>query len=342
MTPADNTNAASELLLYQTDDGQTRVQVRVQQETVWLSQAQMSELFATTKQNISLHTRNIFEEGELVEESVVKEYLTTAADGKQYSTRHYNLDVIISVGYRVRSHRGTQFRQWATARLREYIVKGFTLDDQRLKEGGLGADYFDELLDRIRDIRASEKRFYQKVCDIYQTSVDYDASHAMTQEFFQTVQNKLHYAIHGRTAAEMIAERADAAQPNMGLTTWKNAPAGRIRKADTDVAKNYLTEDEMKQLRLIVDQYLSFAEFQAQNRQPMTMADWKTKLDAFLTLNGCEVLTHAGSVSASDAKDHAAQEFAQYKAQRRQAEDAAAEAEFEQLAERLKNIPPAT
>ena len=224
----------------------------------------MAELYQTTKQNISLHIQNILDEKELQSEAVVKEYLTTAADGKRYRTLHYSLDMILAVGYRVRSARGTAFRQWATARLRELLVKGFTLDDERIKAGRtLGADYFDELLARIRDIRASERLFYQKITDIYATSIDYDANAEMTQLFFQTVQNKMHWAAHGHTAAEIVRSRADAAKPNMGLTTWKNAPAGPIRKADVTIAKNYLTQEEIEALNLIVSAYLDFAELQA-------------------------------------------------------------------------------
>ena len=276
---------SSQILLYQTDDGHSRIEVRLENETVWLSQKLMAELFQTTKQNISLHTRNIFKEGELEKASVVKEYLTTAADGKSYLTNFYNLDVIISVGYRVRSYRGTQFRQWATERLREYIVKGFTLDDERLQEPG-GLDYFDELLERIRTIRASEKRFYQKIRDIYATSIDYDPNHPMSGEFFATVQNKLHYAITGRTADELIAERSDATKPYMGLTNCKGSGRRRrFSKADVIVDKNYLNEEELSTLNLIVSQYLDFAEMQARIRKPMYMADWKAKLDASLTLN---------------------------------------------------------
>lgn len=332
-----NPDEGSEFLLYQTEDGQTRVQVRVLDETVWLTQLQMAELFQTTKQNISLHIRNVYAEGELETGATVKEYLTVQQEGNRAVERqiaYYNLDVIISVGYRVRSHRGTQFRQWATKQLRELIVKGFVLDDERLKEGrSLGQDYFDELLERIRDIRASERRFYQKICDIYSTSVDYEASHPLTQEFFKTVQNKLHWAIHGHTAAEIIAERADGTKPNMGLTTWKNAPKGRIRKADTEVAKNYLTEEEISNLNLIVDQYLSFAEFQARQRKTMTMADWKTKLDAFLTLNDRDILTHAGTISADDAKELAIREFEKYEAQRRRLEVETPTSDFDKFVE---------
>ncbi|MBU4480599.1 virulence RhuM family protein [Patescibacteria group bacterium] len=289
---------SSQILLYQTEDGHNRIEVRLENETVWLSQGLMAELFQATKQNISLHIHNIFKEGELDKHSVVKEYLTTARDGKRYKTKYYNLDVIISVGYRVRSYRGTQFRQWATERLREYIVKGFTLDDERLQEPG-GLDYFDELIERIRAIRASEKRFYQKIREIYATSIDYNSNHPISREFFATVQNKLHYAITGHTAAELIAERSDATKPYMGLTNWKGSRRRRrFSKADVIVAKNYLNEEELSTLNLIVSQYLDFAELQARGRKPMYMADWKAKLDAFLTLNYQDILTDAGHVSA--------------------------------------------
>jgi hypothetical protein len=336
---------SSEFLLYQTEDGQTRVQVRFAEETVWLSQGQMAELFQTTKQNISLHIRNVFEEGELEPGATVKQYLTVQNEGNrrvERSIEYYNLDVIISVGYRVRSHRGTQFRQWATQRLREYILKGFVLDDERLKEGRrLGNDYFDELLERIRDIRASERRFYQKITDIYATSVDYDPRHPLTCEFFATVQNKLHWAIHGQTAAELIVRRADASQPNMGLTAWKNGPGGRIRKADTESAKNYLTHEELSELNLIVDQYLSFAELQARQRKAMTMADWKSKLDAFLVLNDREILDHAGTITAELAKETAAREFDKYEAYRRSLEAECPTSDFDHFVEQVKKLPEA-
>jgi len=326
---------SSQILLYQTDDGHSRIEVRLENEPVWLSQKLMAELFQTTKQNISLHTRNIFKEGELEETSVIKEYLTTAADGKSYLTNFYNLDVIISVGYRVRSYRGTQFRQWATERLREYIVKGFTLDDERLQEPG-GLDYFDELLERIRTIRASEKRFYQKIRDIYATSIDYDPNHPMSGEFFATVQNKLHYAITGRTAAELIAERADATKPYMGLTNWKGSKRRRrFSKADVIVAKNYLNEEELSTLNLIVSQYLDFAELQARGRKPMYMADWKAKLDAFLTLNDRDILTDAGRVSAQLAKELADREFEKYQNQQRKIETDTANEELDRTVKRI-------
>jgi hypothetical protein len=274
----------SEFLLYQTQDKRTQIDVRLEGETVWLTQSQMVDLFQTTKQNISLHIRNVFEEGELQEAGTVKEYLTVQTEGGRSVSRkvaHYNLDVIISVGYRVKSHRGTQFRIWATQRLREYLVKGFTLDDQRLAEGGERSRYFDELLERVRAIRASERMFWQKVTDIYATSIDYDVNAPVTRDFFATVQNKFHFAIHGHTAAEIVVERANADKANMGLTTWKNAPDGPIRKTDVSIAKNYLQEEEMRQLNLIVDQYLSFAELQARQKKPMHMADWVRKLHDF-------------------------------------------------------------
>jgi hypothetical protein len=239
----------SELILYQTEDNRTRIEVRLENETVWLSLNQLAELFQRDKSVISRHIKNLFEEGELRPESVVANFATTAADAKTYQVEYFNLDVIISVGYRVKSQRGTQFRIWATQRLREYIVKGFTLDDERLKQGGTRNEYYDELLQRIREIRISERNFYRKICDIYQTSVDYDPGAEMTQRFFQTVQNKMHWAVHGRTAAEVIHQRASAVKPHMGLTSWKGA---KVRKPDVAIAKNYLTGEEMKKLSLIV------------------------------------------------------------------------------------------
>jgi hypothetical protein len=336
-------NPEGEFLLYQTDDGETRLQVRLVDETVWLSQRLMAELFEKTVPTINEHVRSIYEEGELQRGPTIRKFRIVQTEGDRAIEREvdfYNLDVIISIGYRVRSHRGTQFRQWATQRLREYLIKGFVLDDERLKEGrGLGRDYFDELLERIRDIRASERRFYQKITDIYATSIDYDPQHALTQEFFATVQNKLHWAIHGHTAAEIIAERADAGKPNMGLTTWRNAPRGRVRRADVEVAKNYLNEEEMRRLNLLVDQYLSFAEFQAGERRPMAMADWKTKLDAFLTLNGREILNHAGRISAELARETAEREFDRYEARRRRREAELPTSDFDRFVERLRALP---
>jgi hypothetical protein len=331
----------SEIILYQTEDNRTRIEVRLENETVWLAQAQMAELFQTSVPNVSMHIRNVLKEGELQADSVVKDFLTTAADGKKYQVAFYNLDMIIAIGYRIRSQRGTQFRQWATQRLREYIVKGFTLDDERLKQGGTKNEYFDELLQRIREIRLSERNFYRKICDIYQTSVDYDPSAEMTQLFFQTVQNKMHWAVHGQTAAEVIHRRANAAQSHMGLTSWKGA---KPRKPDVAIAKNYLTEEELKKLGLIVTQYLDFAELQALERRPMTMRDWIAKLDAFLRAGDRDILEHAGSISAEEAKQTAELEFEKFDRQRRQLEDAQADAQFaqgvENLARKAKQLKP--
>ena len=298
----------SEILLYQTEDGQTKIDVKIEGETVWLAQAQMVELFQTSKQNVSLHINNIFKEGELNELSVVKEYLTTASDGKKYKTKFYNLDVIISVGYRVKSHRGTQFRMWATQRLREYIIKGFTMNDDLLKKAG-GGNYFDELLARIRDIRSSEKVFYRKVLEIYATSVDYDPRAKATQTFFQTVQNKMHYSAHGKTAAELIHERADASKPFMGLTSWAGV---RPKKGDAESAKNYLAEQELDVLNRIVNMYIEFAELQAIQKRPMVMAEWIVKLDEFMKISGRDVLEHAGKVSHELAMLKAKDEYDKY------------------------------
>ncbi|MDP4854132.1 MAG: virulence RhuM family protein [Saprospiraceae bacterium] len=298
---------SSNLLIYQTQDGSTKIQVQLTDNTVWLTQADMVELFQTTKQNISLHIKNIFEEGELDENSVVKEYLTTAADGKNYRTKGYNLDVIISVGYRVKSLWGTQFRIWATERLREYLIKGFTMNDDLLKKGG---GYFDELLDRIRDIRSSEKVFYRKVLEIYSTSVDYDARASITQQFFQTVQNKLHWATHGHTAAELIFQRANAQLPFMGLKVFKDKMP---TKQEIGVAKNYLSEEELAVLNRLVSAYLDIAEINAMQRKPMHMKDWIAVLDGFIKMSMQDVLTHAGNISAEIAQQKALAEYESYK-----------------------------
>lgn len=302
----------SEIIIYQTEKGQTKIEVFLSNETVWLSQKQMSVLFQTTKQNISLHINNVFKERELIQDLVVKEYLTTADDGKRYKTKYYNLDVIISVGYRVKSHRGTQFRIWATQQLKEYLIKGFVLDDERLKSGNQ-MNYFDELLERIRDIRSSEKIFYQKVKDIYTTSIDYDSNADLSKDFYATVQNKLHWAVHQHTAAELIKKRVNAEKQNMGLTTWKGE---KIRKSDVTVAKNYLSEDELKQLNLLVEQYLAFAQAQAQAKKPMYMKDWIKKLNDILTINEREILEDAGKVRKSLADEIAAVEYDKYKEKR--------------------------
>jgi len=324
----------SEIVLYQTEDGKSHIQVRLDEGTVWLTQAIMAELFQTTKQNVSLHIKNIFTEGELEEISVVKEYLTTAADNKNYAVKFYNLDMILAVGYRVRSIRGTQFRQWATENLREYLIKGFVMDDERLKSGKhLGTDYFDELLERIRDIRASEKRFYQKIKDIYALSIDYDPKAQATREFFGIVQNKLHYAIAGQTAAEIITGRADAEAPNMGLTAWSGA---KVRKHDVTVAKNYLTAEEIGQLNRFVTMYLDYAEDQAQRRQPVHMKDWREKLDAFIQFNERNVLIDAGAVAMGDAKAFAREEYDRFNERRLAEADEQAEKEFQALAKEIE------
>jgi hypothetical protein len=301
-----------QFLLYQTEDGQTRIECRLQHGSIWLSQRDMLELFQTSKQNISLHLQNIYEEGELLPEATVKKYLTVQTEGQRQVTRavdHYNLAAIISVGYRVRSRRGTQFRIWATERLREYLVKGFTMDDDRLKQAG-GGNYFEELLARIRDIRSSERVFWQKVLDIYASSIDYDARAETSLLFFKTVQNKMHWAAHGHTAAEIVHCRSDAAQPNMGLTSWSG---DRPRKTDVVIAKNYLAADEIESLNRIVTAYLEFAELQALNRRPMSMADWITKLDDFLRLSDRDILGHAGKISHDAAKVKAETEYEAYR-----------------------------
>lgn len=302
---------ASEIILYQTEDGQTKIQTRLENETVWLSQAQMASLFGKAKSTISEHIKNVFEEGELRQDSVVRNYRTTAADGKDYQTNFYNLDVIISVGYRVKSVRGTQFRIWATQRLREYIVKGFTLNDDVLKEAG-GGTYFEELLERIRDIRASEKVFWRKVLDIYATSVDYDPRAKTSQLFFKTIQNKMHWAAHGQTAAEVIYNRIDAAKPYLGLTTFKGE---QPTKKETTIAKNYLNAQEMNVLNRMVTAYLELAELQALNRKPMYMKDWLQRADDFIKMTGNNILTHAGTVSHKKALEKANENYNAYKDQ---------------------------
>ncbi|OQX28315.1 MAG: hydroxyacid dehydrogenase [Desulfobacteraceae bacterium IS3] len=324
---------SSEILLYQTEDGKSRIEVRLENETVWLSQKMLSELFQVTVPTINEHIKNIFKELELNEHSVIRNFRITAADGKSYLTNFYNLDMIIAIGYRVRSHRGTQFRQWATERLREYMIKGFVLDDERLKEGlNFAGDYFDELLERIRDIRASEKRFYQKIRDIYKLAIDYDSQAEETQEFFKIVQNKLHWAITGKTAAELIAERADADKPNMGLTSWKGA---KVRKSDVTVAKNYLNEDEIRQLNRIVTMYLDYAEMQAEQRQPVYMKEWKEKLDAFLKFNEKDILRNAGKVSMEIAKNLAVTEYERFDFKRLEYDKDKDDEEFEQIAKQI-------
>ena len=328
----------SGLILYQTEDGRTCLQVRLQGETVWLSLNQMADLFQRDKSVISRHIKNVFEERELARDSVVAESATTAADGKTYQVEFYNLDVIISVGYRVKSHRGTQFRIWATQRLREYIVKGFTMDDERLKNppGKGQKDYFDEQLERIRDIRSSERRFYQKVLDIYATSVDYTPDTEMSQQFFAAVQNKMHWAAHGQTAAEVIHARVDAGQPFMGLKTTR--PGGIIRKEDVSIAKNYLDSEELGTLNRIVNAYIEFAELRALQRKVMTMRDWITKLDEFLKLSEYELLDHAGKISADQAKMKAELEYDRYRAFL-DSQPRAVDLDFDKAVSEMKKLP---
>ncbi len=327
----------SQILFYQSEDGTSRIEVRLEEGTVWLSQALIAELYQITKQTTGHHIRNIFDENELSPEATVRQYLTVQTEGSrtvQRSIEYYNLDMILAIGYRVRSHRGTQFRRWATERLREYLIKGFVLDDERLKEGrSIGADYFDELLERIRDIRASEKRFYQKIRDIYTLAIDYDPQAETTLGFFRIVQNKLHWAIAGHTAAEIIAERADASKPNMGLTSWKGA---KVRKRDVTVAKNYLNETEIRQLNRIITMYLDYAEMQAERKQPVYMIEWKEKLDAFLKFNEREILEDSGKVSMEIAQSLALEEYEKFSIRRLAEDTAASDTEFENISKKIE------
>lgn len=331
----------SSIIFYQTEDGRTRIECRFEDGTIWLSQMQIAELFQTTVANINLHLKAIYAEGELIEGSTIKSCLIVRTEGSRQVSRqvlHYSLLAILAVGYRVRSHRGTQFRQWATARLNEYLVKGFAMDDERLMNppGQGQTDYFDELLERIRNIRSSERRFYQKVLDIYATSVDYTPDTEMSRQFFATVQNKMHWATHGQTAAEAIHARADAGKPNMGL--WTTRPGGIVRKEDVSVAKNYLAEDELHTLNRIVNLYIEFAELQAQGRRPMTMRDWISKLDEFLKISGRELLDHVGTISAETAKAKAELEYERYRALA-DAQPRPVDTDFEQAVRQMKKQP---
>jgi hypothetical protein len=311
---AEKTN--SQILIYQTESGDTKIDVRLEGETVWLTQKLMAQLFQTTVPNINLHLKNIYDEGELEEFSTIKDFLIVQKEGGrevQRFQKFYNLDAIISVGYRIKSHVATRFRQWATQRLREYIVKGFVLDDERLKFPDQPFDYFDELLRRIQDIRTSERRFYQKITDIYATSIDYDPTTEISISFFKTVQNKMHWAITGKTAAEIIYERADSGKPNMGLTNWRGE---KVRKQDVAIAKNYLNEKELTALNNLVEQYLVFAEGQAMRRIPMHMKDWIEKLNGFLQLNDRNILEHAGKISHEIAQEFAESEYEIFNRQR--------------------------
>lgn len=329
-----------QLLIYQ--DGALRVQVRMDGQTVWLTQRFMAELYQVTVPTINEHLKSIYEDNEIELEATIRKFRIVQTEGTRQVSRlvdHYSLEAILAVGYRVRSERGTAFRKWATARLSELLVKGFTMDDERLKKGQtLGDDYFDELLERIRDIRASERMFYQKITDIYTTSIDYDPRSDITQTFFATVQNKLHWAIHGHTAAEIIHQRADASSQNMGLATWKNAPHGYIRKTDVTVAKNYLAEKEISELNRIVTMYLDYAEDQARRRKAMHMSDWAKKLDAFLEFNERDILTHAGRISQKMAEEHALKEFERYEAKRRRLEAATPTSDFDRFVEQSKKL----
>lgn len=322
-------NSTAEFLIFTGQAGEESIEVRFENQTIWLTQKLMAELFAVTVPAISQHLKGVFESGELDEPSAVKTFLTTAADGKNYQTRHYNLDVVISVGYRVNSVRATQFRQWATQVLREFAIKGWVLDRKRLENGSfLGEDYYERLLEEIREIRLSERRFWQKVTDIYATAVDYNAEAPTTKVFFATVQNKLHFAIHGHTAAELVQQRADADKPHMGLATWEKAPAGRVLQSDVAVAKNYLTADELQALGRVVNSYLDLAEDRASRRIPMTMEDWARQLDRFLDLTERGILKNAGKVSAEAAKAHALSEFQRY----RLVQDKNYESDFDRVA----------
>ncbi len=336
MSEAEKPNEG-ELILYQTQKGAVRIEVLYESETFWLNQKKIAELFGVELPTISYHLKEIYDSGELSREATLRRILRVQREGNRDVRREidfYNLDAIISVGYRVNSAQATRFRIWATQTLREFVIKGFVLDDERLKlNRRFGKDYFDELLERIREIRASERRFYLKITDIYeQCSIDYDAKAEITQAFFKTVQNKLHWAVTGNTAAEIIAERADATKPTMGLTTWKNAPHGKILKGDVSIAKNYLIEGEIKELERIVTMYLDYAENQAARQIPMRMADWVAKLDAFLKFNEYEVLTNAGSVSAEVAKRLAEEQYATFRVQ----QDERFESDFEKEVKRIE------
>lgn len=337
----DKAPEKSEMILYKTEDGKIKLEVRLENENMWLTQAAMAELFQTTPQNITLHLKAIYAEGELSEGATCKDYLQVQNEGKRQVSRarkFYNLPAIIAVGYRVNSVRGTQFRQWATQRLNEYLVKGFTMDDERLKEGvNIGSDYFDEILERIRDIRSSEKRFYQKIRDIYKLAVDYDPKAEETLEFFRIVQNKLHFAISGKTAAELIVERADASKPNMGLTSWKGS---KVRPTDVTIAKNYLNSREIEGLNRIVTMYLDYAEDQAKRHKQIFMRDWRQKLDAFLKFNERDILNNAGKVTKEVADNLALEQYERFNAKRLKKETKvemlADDAELKRIEENIK------
>lgn len=328
-------SSAVEYLTFITATGESDVNAIYADENIWLSQKMMGELYNVNVRTISDHLQKIFSDNELQKDSVIRNFRITATDGKNYDTQHYNLSAIIAVGYKVNSERAVQFRKWATQIVQEFTVKGFAMDDERLKNDGsvLGKKYFEEQLQRIREIRLSERKFYQKITDIYATAIDYDATATATQRFFATVQNKLHWAIHGNTAAEIIVNRANHEKENMGLTTWKDAPKGKIQKFDVSLAKNYLTEKEMQQLQRLVSAYLDLAEDMAQRQIPMTMQDWETRLNRFIEATDRSVLQDAGKVTAEIAKAHAETEFEKY----RIIQDRLYESDFDRL---IKNLPP--
>ncbi|MEM9455214.1 MAG: virulence RhuM family protein [Myxococcota bacterium] len=341
--PAELAPTPGELVVYTGDNGEVRIHARLVEGTVWLTQRLMAELYSVSVSTINEHLSNIYDDGELDPGATIRKFRIVRTEGNRRVSRlidHYALPAILSVGYRVRSAQGARFRQWATARLNEYLVKGFVLDDERLASGrSVGPDYFNELLERIRAIRASERRFYQKITDIYaQCSVDYDPRSNITRQFYATVQNKLHWAIHGRTAAELIRERADADKPNMGLTTWTHSPEGSIRRADVGVAKNYLHEPELEELNRIVVMYLDYAEDQARKRRPMNMTDWVAKLDAFLAFNERDVLGHAGTVSHALAMEHAEGELVRYQAQQRALQTKHPNSDFDRFLEHVSEL----
>ena len=302
------------IILYQDDNGTTNISVRFTNEDLWLTQNQIAEIYDTTQPNISMHIKNIFNEGELDENSVYKNFLYTAVDGKNYNTKHYNLQMIIAVGFKVNNERAVRFRKWAGQIVKDYTIQGWVMDKDRLIKGHMFTDeYFERLLQNIREIRLSERKFYQKVTDIYTTAFDYDKTTKTTREFFKLVQNKLHYAVHRHTAAELIVERADADKEHMGLTTWVAAPYGKILKSDVSIAKNYLSDQELKYLERIVSVYLDFAELQVERKIPMSMEDWAKRLDGFLEFNGNEILTGPGKISHEKAKLHAETEYEKYR-----------------------------
>jgi hypothetical protein len=327
-------NSTAEFLIFTKQDGKNTIEVRIEDETVWLTQKLIGVLFEKGRSTITEHLQKIFETGELIENSVCRDFRHTAEDGKEYTTRFYNLDAIIAVGFRVNSERATQFRQWAIDILRDFSIRGYVLDKERLKNGSFfNKEYFDHLLEEIREIRASERRFYQKITDIYATAVDYDVESEMTKRFFAAVQNKLHYATHGNTAAELIMKRADSKREHMGLTTWKNSPHGKIIKTDVAVAKNYLTEKEIKALDRVTTMYLDYAEDQAEQKIPMTMADWSSKLNVFLRFNNRELLADPGKVTQEIAEAFAESEFEKY----RIVQDRLFESDFDKMIKNLES-----